>query len=249
MENSYRALCSGFYVNLTLTTRMDLPLRRESVLDLFERLRKEYPRLERFRRYRNELALESFARHGEQQWIALRKTTVRAGYVDPPAFADAKKLHASVLELAPFYLSINPLDVESLELMFGFDLDAVGNHNAIVYEALVSKSPLAKALDADHWSPIDIQPNFGVALNEKGDLQAFFEVKTRSTPREIRTGRYTEQPISVCLSIRKGGPLRDVKDLGAWLDLLVEHGQKIAIDRVVPHILQPIREAIASSSA
>ena len=40
-----------FYVNQKLSLKMDLPSGRESVLDMFDRIRKEHPGMERFRRY------------------------------------------------------------------------------------------------------------------------------------------------------------------------------------------------------
>jgi hypothetical protein len=35
MADSYRALCSDFYVNLKLNLKLDLPRERQTVLDLF----------------------------------------------------------------------------------------------------------------------------------------------------------------------------------------------------------------------
>ncbi len=248
MDTIYRALCSGFFINQKLSTKMDLPLKRETVLDLFERVRKERPRLERLKRYQGELALESALRAGEQEWVALRRNSVRSGAADPPAVSDALKLHRLALELAPFYLSINPLDVDGLELTYGFELDAAGNHHAIVRDALLKNTPLAAATESDAWAPMDIQPCIGIALNERCDLQAWIEVKTKTSVREIRRDRYNEEPISVCLTVRKAGSVKEIRELGVVFDMLTANAERLVNDRLVPHIIQPLRQAIASAN-
>ena len=57
--SSYSAFCSNFYVNQKLGLKLDLPERRETVLDLFDRVRRAFPRLCNFQRYEGEVALES----------------------------------------------------------------------------------------------------------------------------------------------------------------------------------------------
>ena len=59
MVNSIGALCTDFYVNQKLGLKMDLPTARETVLDMFDRVRKSVPSMDRFRRYEGELSLES----------------------------------------------------------------------------------------------------------------------------------------------------------------------------------------------
>ena len=48
---AFQALCSDFYVNQRLWLKLDLPDRRETVLDLFDRLRRTFPKLSQFQRY------------------------------------------------------------------------------------------------------------------------------------------------------------------------------------------------------
>ncbi len=257
MTGSYAAICSGFYVNQRLSTRMELPLKREAVLDLFERIRKEFPRLDRFRRYRDasgsvgELALETSGKTPHDQWIALRKTSVRTGIVDPPSLPEAYKFHRSALDLAPFYLSINPLDISGLEVMLGFDLDAGGNHNDIVREALLDHSPLARLTDTHGEQPlIRLEPSVGFALSARADVQGFVEIKTRTGAREVRNNRFPESPISVLVSVRQSGSFVDpaTKDLGAVFDRLAAEAEELVDSRVAPCIINPLRQAIASGS-
>ncbi len=79
MATSYGALCSDFYINQKLALKMDLPSDRETVLHLYDRVRKAIPQLERFHRYGGELVLESSRRDEDYQWLTLRKNSVRTG--------------------------------------------------------------------------------------------------------------------------------------------------------------------------
>jgi len=243
MAESYRALCSDFYVNQKVSVKLDLPSTRETVLDLFERVRKTYPDMQSFKRYEDELALESEVGKAPQKWLAIRSSTIRSGVVNPDSFDDAYGLHRCVLEVAPYFLSISPLDIEFVELLFGFDLMASGSHDAIVAAALLGDSPLSALLDIEGGVPIDFQPVFGFRLGDEGDgLQAHFEVKTRS-----RGSRGHADPISIYLTVRQNDPGVGVEQLPGILDRLVEHGQGLVHSTLVPSLLAPVRDAIAAS--
>src|SRR6185503_9086657 len=151
-----------FYVNQKLSLKMDLPSSREAVLDLFDRVRRDFPQMDRFRRYAGELALESPEQTSQYAWMAMRRTTMRSGWVNPESLEQAYKLHRLLLEIAPYYLSISPIDVEFMELVFGFDLRAERNRNDVVFEALLGDSPLASLIDHEQReSVIESQPFLG----------------------------------------------------------------------------------------
>lgn len=46
MTESFRALCSDFYVNQKLSVKLELPRGRETVLDMCERIRRQFPSME-----------------------------------------------------------------------------------------------------------------------------------------------------------------------------------------------------------
>lgn len=249
MPMSFRALCNDFYINQRVALKMDLPMRRDTVLAMFDRVRREHPWMERFRRYHNELALESAPRGtsgSQQQWVALRKASVRSGSVNPETADEALKLHRLVLEICPYFLDISPLDIDHVELLYGFDLMAAGNHDAIVFRALMQNSPLASLVDAPDAVVLECPPVLGVALDESCSLQAHVEVKTRTSTHQVRTGEYRDEPLSVYLTIRKYGPINDLKDLAGVQTLLVEKGEELVTSKIVPNVLMPIREAIVS---
>ncbi|HYE02978.1 MAG TPA: hypothetical protein VD963_07060 [Phycisphaerales bacterium] len=247
MAHSYKALCNDFYVNQRINLKMDLPMRRDTVLAMFDRVRRENPWMDKFRRYNNELALESTAgRDHIQQWLGLRKTSIRSGSVNPESLSEAYQLHRLVLEIAPYFLDISPLDLDYVELLYGFDLLAAGNHDAIVYEALIAGSPLATLLDVENAVPIDCQPLFGICLDDACELQAHFEIKTRTSTRNVRSGDFREHPISVYLTVRRYGPVSDVKVLPEVLNQIRRVGEDLLDSRAIPNLLMPIRNALAS---
>jgi hypothetical protein len=243
MSDSYRALCSDFYVNLKLSVKMELPRGRDSVLDMFERVRKQNPTMSNFRRYREELALESPQSDQPHRWLALRNNTVRAGCVNPPELADAYAFHRSILELAPPYLTISPLDVDCVELLYGFDLAAGGNHDAIVMDALLAGSPIGSLADLPGASTISCQPVLTVAIGGRNDLQVEYKVETRATQSHSRETD-GQDPISVYLTVRKFGPVNDIAELPALVKTLARSGEHLVESRLVPNLLTPLRQTI-----
>lgn len=248
MSDSYRALCSDFYVNQKLSLKMDLPKGRETVLELFERVRRQFPTMGTFRRYRDELALESPQSETPHRWVAIRSNTVRSGAVNPPAMAGAYSIHQLVLDVAPFYLNVSPLDIDYIELLFGFDLTAPGNHDAIVFDALLAGSPLGKLLEIQGAGVIDCQPLTGFSVGERGDLEVHFEVKTRASQQTREYDGSGTDPISIYLTLRKFGAVGDVKELPGILASLARLGEELVESRVVPTLLVPIRDAISSGN-
>jgi hypothetical protein len=246
MSTSYGAICTDFYINQKLSLKMDLPSGREAVLDMFDRIRREQPNMDRFRRYDGELALESAEQSSQYSWVALRRTTIRSGWVNPESPDQAYKLHRLILDTAPYFLSISPLDVEFMELVFGFDLQAERNRNEIVYEALLADSPLASLVDVQNEAVLESQPFIGFSLNGDCNLQAFVEVKTRTTTKEIASGRFDDEPISIYLTARQYGSLKKIEDFGTAFATLAGHIERLAEDRVIPRVIMPIRDAIHS---
>lgn len=246
MTTSFGALSTDFYVNCQLGVKLDLPDSRETMLDLFTRLGRDEPTMKRLKRYPDELAIESPERGGRRLWMGVQKRLIRSGVVNPRTANDSLSLHRLVMRTAPFYLGVMPIDIDHLELTYGFDLMARANHNAVVSEALLGDSPLSRLIDPESMKPIEFQPMLGMALTDRCEVQAYVEVKTRTTIRQARTGKHPEEPISVFVTVRRVGDFEDVDTLGARLDDLAERADALMQERVVPNVLVPLRESIAS---
>jgi hypothetical protein len=246
MTLSLGAMCTDFYVNQKLALKMDLPTARETVLDMCDRIRKELPQMDRFRRYEGELALESSEHESQYSWLALRQTSVRSGWVNPESLEEAYKLHRLILSVAPYFLSISPLDVDYLELVFGFDLEAATNRNEVVFDALLGDSALAGLIDTERESVLEAQPFLGFSLSEDCRLQAFVEIKARTQPGEVASRHYSDEPISIYLTTRRYGPLASIDDFAATFGMLAGHAERLAEERLIPQVVMPIRDAILS---
>jgi len=246
MSTELAALVTDFYVNQKVTLKMDVPTRRETVLDMFDRFRREHPTMDRFRRGDDELTLESPERDRAYNWIALQRTALRSGWVNPAELQDAYRLHRMILEVAPYYLSISPLDVESLELLFGFDLEAAVDRNEVVHRALFAGSPLGDLLAEGREPLLDVQPLLGFALSRGCDLQAFVEVRPRVEAHEVARQEFDAQPISVYLTIRRLGPFRTPEEISGGFGVLAGHAERLAEERVIPGVIVPLRAALES---
>ncbi len=249
MVTSYGALCTDFYVNQKLAVKMDLPAERETILHLFDRVRKSVPDMNRFRRYDGEFALESSRKEAEYRWLALRRTSIRTGHVNPSSMEEVYEYHRLMLEVAPYHLTISPLDIDYLELLFGFDLECEGDHDQVVFDALMSDGPLADLSAGPVAGVLDCQPAFGISLSQSGDTQAYFEVKTRAKSRRGKSSGYRDEPISVFVTVRRYGPVQKVDDLKHLFDRLARTTEALAGDKLVPCLLTPIARQITSSSS
>ena len=248
MATSFGALCTDFYINQKLAVKMDLPYDRETVLHFFDRIRKSLPAMNRFRRYDGELALESSRKESTYTWLALRQNSIRSGHVNPETMESARTFHRLLLEQAPYHLTISPLDIDYLELMFGFDLECKRDHDEIVQAALLEGTPLGALLDVEGAKPLDAQPVLGLQLTDSGDTQAYFEVKTRTKSRRGSGRRYASEPISIFLTLRRYGPIDKLESLLTLYDDLARQAEALATDRLLPHMLTPIARLISSGS-
>ncbi|MBK7405582.1 MAG: hypothetical protein IPJ41_13380 [Phycisphaerales bacterium] len=124
-------------------------------------------------------------------------------------------------------------------MLFGFDLAAGGGQDAVVAETLLGGSPIAQLLETDGARLIDCQPVLGFSL--AGGVEAYFEVKTRPASARRERG---EEPISVYLTLRRAGPVDELKQLTEIFDDLSMRGEEIVETRVLPTLVNPIRRGI-----
>jgi hypothetical protein len=244
MTDSFRAWCTDAYLNTRLNVRMELPRGRDTLLEFFERVRKAYPDMTQFRRYREELVLEAEPGAAVHRWVAVRGTHIRAGVVNASSDEESLTLHTFLLEAAPFYLGIRPLDIESLELMRGFDMECKSNHDAVIADALLAGSPLGRLMSGPGFAPNACQPTISLAIDGEPELDITIEVKSKSG---LESGRDDDapDPIGVHVNFRRQVAGVEVKELPAILFDLAQRAQAFVEARVVSGILAPLHEAIA----
>jgi len=251
MKNTLGAQCDEFYVSSRLFLKLDLTLERETVLHFFERVRREYPALNRFRRREDgSLILEECDEEGGEaatrHWIRLEAGALRFGCFSPPSSRDCREFSAFVLEQAPYHLTLSDLDIDHLEVVYGFDMEYSGNHDQLVAETLFADHPLAAfVLGEESAHTIECQPYFGIALSGRCDAQAFLEVKSRTTSFEVRTGEYQAQMLSVYLTIRRYWGTKEQQRIAEVHSDLMSIADDLAVRRVVPLVVNPLALAIA----
>ncbi|HEY3242802.1 MAG TPA: hypothetical protein VGM03_05565 [Phycisphaerae bacterium] len=251
MSTIFGALCNEYYVSSRLFLKLELTLQRETILHFFDTIRREFPDMRKFRRRDSgTFMLEEEPIEGlSRRWLRLDPGSLRFGYYAPPDLDAVRAMSDVVLEHAPYHLTFSDIDFDYLELIYGFDLEYRGNHDQLVAETLYSDHPFAGILMSDETAHIiECQPYFGIALTPECDLQAYVEVKSRTSSFEVRTGEYEPQPLSVFLTVRKywgfGAP-------GTLVDAqrqLFERADDVAANKVVPVLVNPLAHAIASRS-
>lgn len=244
----YRNLADDFFVNLNLETTMKLPDTRETVLHFFEALQKEFPSMASFyRREAGEFCLEADREAGSYRWAELHRRRLCAGHFNPESIEEAARLHEWLLERSVYYLGIGGLDIEALDVMFGFNLDYKGNRDEIVAEALLRGSPLGEWLGEGTQRPVEFEPSLVMSIDEGCYVQGRLSVETRCNSYQIRTGQYDDEPISVYFTVRQyPQPERIINPIENFR-MQCETCQSIVARQVIPQVIRPIAEAIATA--
>ena len=244
--NRYGSLSDDFYVNMNLSTEMELPATRETVLHFFERVQKTFPTMRNFySRDRGDFILEEDKDGGNYRWSTIEPRRVCSGYVNPPAIDDAMQQHELVLDLAPYMLSVSPLDCEALDLLYGFDFTYRGNQNELIAEALGIGTSLERILDVPGATVINCEPSITIALDEECRVQFRVSMETRTNAYHVRTGDFPEEQLSVYVTARQYGSLSAEKTYVETVRHLREICEDMLDNHVVEHVLNPLARTIS----
>jgi hypothetical protein len=245
--NGYISDADEFYVNVQLNTQMELPNNRDTVLHFFEQMKKGFPELRNFfTRENGDLVLEGEKERESHRWLAIEARRLCSGHFNPETLDDSFRQHELVLDLAPHLLSISMLDCEALDIMFGFDFHYEGNHDEVVAEAMGVGHGLEGLFELPKSQLIKFEPSLILALNDSGDLQCRLSVETRTSGFGPRPREFVDDQISVYFTVRQywgSGPET------TFLDSMRRQrqiGEEILEQAVVPRIVRPLAQAIAS---
>jgi hypothetical protein len=252
MNGGLGAVCSEFYVSSRLFLKLEMSLERDTVLHFFDRLRREFPGLSKLRRRDDGCLLleeEETEESDSRRWIRLDPSCMRFGHIAPADTEEVRRYGELILTQAPYHLSFSDIDYDHLELIYAFDLEYRGNHDQLVAETFSGDRAANGFLFGEQATHIiDVQPYFGIALTPQCDLQAYVEVKSRTTTYEVRSGSFETQPISVMFTVRKyWGVDRPASAVDA-LRALFDTADELATDTIVPTFVNPLAAAIASRS-
>jgi hypothetical protein len=244
--NRYSGLSDDFYVNMNLSTEMELPTNRETILHFFERIQKTFPTMRNFYvRDRGDFVLEEDKERGSYRWCTIEPRRVCSGHVNPESIEEAMEQHKLVLELAPYLLSVSPLDCEALDLLFGFDFTYRGNHNQLVSEALGVCPAMDRLVDIPGSTVISDEPSMTIALDEECRLQFRLSVESRTNAYHVRTGDYPEEQLSVYATARQYGSLSPDSTYVDTVERLLQVCHDMIDKHVVDQVLRPLARTIA----
>lgn len=239
-------ISDDYYINLNLQTTLALPTSRETVLHFCEAVQKEFHEMSTFyQRESGEFVLEADRESGTYPWLELQSRRLTAGYFNPDSSEDAYRLHRWLLERSVYFLGMGGLDVEALDVLYGFNLDCRGNRDAVVSQALLAGSPLASMI-AETGAAIEFEPNIVMALDEGCYGQCRLSMETRGNSYQVRTGQYDDEPISVYFTVRQHPRPGEVMDILTTFGQLCRQGEKLIRRVIVPNVIEPISAAIAS---
>ncbi len=247
MDANFSNAADDFFINLDLQTTLPLPTGRETVLHFFEAVRRQFSQMTNFyRREQGEFVLEGDRESGTYPWLELQENRMVAGYFNPPETADAYELHRWLLDRSGSFLGLGGLDIECLDLTYGFNLEYRGNRDSIVAEALLGGSPLAGLLGGQ-MKAVEFEPSLVVAMDEQCSSQARLSLETRSNSQQVRTGQYSDEPISIYFTVRRYPTPGKILDMIKSLSSLCTWGEELVTDLIIPQVVRPLAVAIATA--
>lgn len=244
--SQYGAFSDDFYLNMNLSTEMDLPQGRESVLHFFEQVQRRYPKMQNFySREKGEFVLEEEKDAGAYRWVSCEAKRINSGVVNPDTLDSAAEQHRTVLEMVPFELSINTLDCESLSVMLGFDYAYRGNHNEILAEAIGVSPGLERFLQVPFGKLLSHEPAIQFALDEECRTQCRVSFESRTNAYQVRSGEFGEEQISVYLTVRRYDSLAPGESYVSEFDRLIALCRDLVDEYLITSVLRPLQEAIS----
>ncbi len=244
--NIYDSLADDYFVNMNLFTEMPLPSQRETVLDFFGRIQKSYPSMRNFySRDNGTFVLEEDKDQTSYRWVNIEEQRICSSVVNPTTIEDAIPQPELALEIAPYMLSVSPLDCEALDFLIGFDFLYRGNHDELVAEALGMGPAFDGVLSVEGARPLNFEPSITMALTDDCRRQARLLIETRTNAYQVRRDDYPEESISVYFTIRQYGSL---PHNGSFVETLAElrtECERLLNSHIIEQVLRPLHQAIS----
>ena len=245
--NEYSVLCDDFYVEMSIHTEMELPTGRETILNFFERIQKQFPSLGSFyRRKKAGFCLEENGEGGSYRWVTLEKNCISSGMVNPRVLEDVYSLNRLVLELSPYMLSVSPLDISSLDVVFGMDFDYYGNGDEVIAETFFGSSAFNSLLELPGANVVGLSPNMVIALTSDQSTQARINVESKTSAYESgRSKKESDETIGLSFTIRQYPYSSEVFDAALSFANQCRLAEELMDDKIIPNFVQPLINVIA----
>jgi hypothetical protein len=247
MSNDYSSLCDDFYLDMCVNTELDLPTQRDTVLTFFERIQKQFPSMGSFtRRNNNECCLQGDRGSGRYRWAALETDRIASGVVNPGSFDQAYEQHRLILDIMPYMLGVNHLDVDSLDVTFAMDFECAGSHDEVIAEALLGGTAFDCLAELPSAKTIGCSPSIIVALSQDSCLQARCSVESRTSIYEPdRNEPPEDEAICLSLTVRRYPSPNERFDAIESFDYQCRLTEELMAEKIVPHFIGPLTGVIA----
>ncbi len=244
---NYNSLCDVFYTNARVGSHMRSPHDRSTMVSFYERMQKLVPDMLMFNQDAREgdCTMKEDPDAGSYRWITVGANALSCGWVSPVTPDEGHGFGASVLETAPYYLSISPVDMEYLEVLWGFDFRCKLNHHEIIAEALLTDGALGSLMDIPDAKAVHFGFSLAVGLSPDVRTQFRILVQPRTFSSQVKSGQYGNEPLSVMATMRQWAGGKKHASLHDLHQQLVQQAAPLIEDRLVKPIVMPIREAIA----
>jgi len=245
--NSYGSLCDDFYLDMYINTELELPTQRDTILAFFERIQKQFPSMGHFyRRESNEFCLEEDRNLGQYRWISLEIDRIGSGVVNPSDFEMAYSQDRLVLELVPYMLSVNHLDIDSLDVTVAMDFEYAGSHDEVISEALFGSTAFNCLLDLPGARAIGFSPAVVVALSNDCRTQARISIESKTSAYEPgKKGHVADEAISLSFTIRQYPTPTGTFDPLKSFEYQCRLSQELMTEKIITNFVQPLTEIIA----
>lgn len=244
---SFGSFCDGLFVDMCVSTQLELPSGRETVLAFFERLQKQNPELKNFiRRNSGDYVLEQETEGQRSRWVALETDRIIAGCADPDTLQQSYHLHHQVLELIPYMLGVSPLDIDAMDVSFTMDFDYQGNHDEVIAEALLNGSAFGALFETAQTRAVSCCPSMVIALSDDNRIQARVAIESRSSAFDIRSDKFkSDEPISLYFAVRRYPQSAPDFDMIAAYQQQCQMAENMIFETIIPNFVQPLNSAIA----
>ncbi|MFC1675722.1 hypothetical protein ACFL3G_01505 [Planctomycetota bacterium] len=247
MTHGYGSLCDDFYVDMYVNTELDLPASRDTILSFFERVQKQYPSMGNFYRGdNNEYCLEEDRSSGQYRWVSLEVDRIYSGMVNPRVLEDAYEQDRLILEIMPYMLSVNHLDIDSLDVSFTMDFEYSGSHDEVIAEALFASTAFGCFGDVSGAKAIGFSPAVIISLSDDNRRQARISVESKTSVYEPdKRKKRNDESISLSFTIRQYPGTSGVFDARKSFDQQCQLLEELMAEKIVPNFVGPLTDVIA----
>jgi hypothetical protein len=143
-------------------------------------------------------------------------------------------------------LSVNHLDIDSLDVTMAMDFDCTGSHDEVIADALLSQSAFNCLLDLPGARPIGCSPAIVVALSDDERTQARISIESKTNvygPK--RKEQVTDEAISLSFTVRRYPGTSEKFDSLQSFEFQCRLAEELMAEKIVPNFVTPLTETIA----